>query len=576
MIERRKYSGAGLLLAGLLAVAAFLFWMLVLPFHICYQEQALYFPYTAGHLLESLSFPGGIALLVGDFFTQFFIKAWAGALVMAVLTAGVQVMTAKVMHCTEDAALLPLSAVPAVCCWAFICDLGSLLSGPVALCLALGAWLLVEGRGRVWAFALVPVVYWLAGPMAYVFVSLAVIDALRCGGKPSWCTVSALLAEMLLTLLAAVLVCRQYPVRRLCLGVLYNHMPDRYTYPFYLMIASVPVVAVIAALLRRERRRKPMPVFALLLVLVAAGSFFYIRPVTDKERESVYAYDISAMHRDWDSIVKMAQKKVPGTPGEVTCLNLALVMKGLSGDMLLNFRQAGIQGLFPNYDSYMLLKVPGAEALYQAGLLNMALHYSFEAYQTVPGFRESARHLKRLAEINMITGNRAIADKYLKALSSTLFYGRWAKAHLADPSLAASDPEYSRLMEYNYSGPEIYDDMEEFPKQLALRKLVKERGKADFAYHYLLTYDLLAKDGASFLEDFYLAPQQGPVPVIYQQALAFSWLAGGCQGDVDCELVSDEVASLAKSFLKDISTKNVSYMRSHYGKTYWFYYANNK
>ena len=319
-----------------------------------------------------------------------------------------------------------------------------------------------------------------------------------------------------------------------------------------------------------------VPVLVAVSAVITLASFAYVKKHCSKDMESIYAYDYHAANRQWDKILEMAEKKTPRTPSEVICLNLALVMKGESGNRLFEFFQSGIPGLFPNYDTYVFLKFTGSEALYQAGLLNMALHYSFEAYQTFPGGKESARHIKRMAEVNMIKGVEDVAEKYLKVLSHTLFYGKWAKKYLQDQSLILEDAEYSRLVGCRNSDPDIFDDMYDFPKQAILRSQVAKSGKADESYHYLLAYDLLDKDPESLASDIRLAKIDGPIPELYQEALLVPWITAGGKADYDRELVSDKVLEKAQAFVKDLQTgRTIPYMRSHYGKTFWFYYSSN-
>ena len=557
--------------------------MFVLPYHVLYQEEIQIFPYTWQHLKQCLAFPGGVASYMGEFFVQFFHVEWLGALLLAVLTALAQVQSWRVMSSVKkdiDNAWYPLSFIPAVCFWAFLCDAGNLVSALVAFLLICEAAVIVckSKRDKLWLPA-IALTYYLAGPMAFILAVVAIVDIFAASSEKR----SAKVLDAALTILTCVLVAvvsaiifTQYPLKSLLCGVEYSHMPGQYTASFWTSVISLPAVLLVSLLTGRKPLGKKTRIAVLVAVsaVISLASFLYVREHRSKEMERIYAYDYCAASRQWDKIIAMAEKKTPRTPAEVICLNLALVMKGESGDRLFDYFQAGIPGLFPNYDTYVFLKFTGAEALYQAGLLNMALHYSFEAYQTFPGGRESARHIKRMAEVNMIKGTEDVAEKYLKVLSHTLFYGKWAKKYLQDQSLILEDAEYSRLAGCRNSDPDIFDDMYDFPKQAILRSQVAKSGKADESYHYLLAYDLLDKDAESLANDIRLAKIDGPVPELYQEALLVPWITAGGNADYDRDLVSDKVLAKAQAFVEDIQTgRTISYMRANYGKTFWFYYS---
>ena len=524
-----------------------------------------------------------MASYLGEFFVQFFHVSWLGALLLAVLTALAQVQSWRVVssvNADADNAWYPLSLIPAVCFWGVLCDAGNLVSALVAFLLICEVAVIVckSKRDKLWLPAIV-LAYYLAGPMAFILAVVAIADIFAAGSaKRSVRLLDSVLVILTCVLVAVVspIVFTQYPVKSLLCGVEYSHIPGQYTASFWTAVFSLPVLLLVSMFLGRKPLGNKARFYVLVAVsaVISLASYAYVKKHCSKDMERIYAYDYCAANRQWDKILAMAEKKTPRTPPEVICLNLALVMKGVSGDRLFDFYQSGVPGLFPNYDSYVFLKFTGSEALYQAGLLNMALHYSFEAYQTFPGGRESARHIKRMAEVNMIKGTGDVAEKYLKVLSHTLFYRKWAKRYLQDQSLMLEDAEYSRLVGCRNSDPEIFDDMYDYPKQAILRSQVAKSGKADESYHYLLAYDLLDKDAESLANDIRLARIEGPVPELYQEALLVPWITAGGNADYDRDLVSDEVLAKAQAFVKDLQTgRTVSYMKAHYGKTFWFYYS---
>ena len=77
----------------LFGVAVLLFFGLAYPHHLHYQEQYQLFLFDSNYVWEIVRMPGGIADLLGRFCTKFFLFAWVGALIIALLLSAVQLMT---------------------------------------------------------------------------------------------------------------------------------------------------------------------------------------------------------------------------------------------------------------------------------------------------------------------------------------------------------------------------------------------------------------------------------------------------------------------------------------------------
>ena len=81
----------------LFGVAVLLFFGLTYPHHLHYQEQYQLFLFDCTYVWEIVKLPGGIADLLGRFCTQFFLYAWVGALIIALLLMAVQLLTLRLV-----------------------------------------------------------------------------------------------------------------------------------------------------------------------------------------------------------------------------------------------------------------------------------------------------------------------------------------------------------------------------------------------------------------------------------------------------------------------------------------------
>ena len=82
----------------LFGVAVLLFFGLAYPHHLHYQEQFQLFLFDSAYVWDIVKLPGGVADLLGRFCTQFFLYAWVGALIIAVLLSAVQLLTLSTFY----------------------------------------------------------------------------------------------------------------------------------------------------------------------------------------------------------------------------------------------------------------------------------------------------------------------------------------------------------------------------------------------------------------------------------------------------------------------------------------------
>ena len=122
----------------LFSVAVFLFFGMAYPHHLHYQEQYQLFLFDSTYVWDIIRLPGGVADLLGRFCTQFFLFAWVGAAIIAVLLSLIQLLTLRL---TNWGWLYGLSFVPSFLLWLFLLDEHALLGGIWAVLLTqLAMW----------------------------------------------------------------------------------------------------------------------------------------------------------------------------------------------------------------------------------------------------------------------------------------------------------------------------------------------------------------------------------------------------------------------------------------------------
>ncbi|MCR4582765.1 MAG: DUF6057 family protein [Prevotella sp.] len=439
----------------LFGVAVLLFFGMAYPHHLHYQEQFQLFLFDDNYTCLLLSQPGGLADLLGRFCTQFFLFAWVGALIIALLLCLVQLLMHRLIG---GGWLYGLSFVPSFLLWLFLLDEHALMSGVWALLLTLlVAWIVISlSRGKLRYVLLIvalPILYYLAGP-----------------------------------------VCCPIPVDSLWSGAHYYRYPA--IFPWLLWGAAVSVWAIgCVVILLRRMKKAPSPHYAhLTFALVAVVMGVVVWKSANFKAEKVMQYDFMACHQQWNRILETVNREQPNNQVGVTVQNLALAMQGLLLDHIFDYHQNGIAGLLPDVQSDAFSSLPTAEAFYQLGMINVAQRTVFEAQEAILDFQKSARSYKRLAQTNLINGQYEVARKYLSTLQKTLFYRDWADETLlllGNEQAIAAHPEYGRLRQWAYKDNFYFSD-HVTPEML--ESLYYGNPDNHMAYQYLLAYYLLTGD----------------------------------------------------------------------------------
>ena len=445
----------------LFAVAVFLFFGLAYPHHLHYQEQYQLFLFDSTYVWDVVKQPGGVADLLGRFCTQFFLFAWVGAAIIALLLSAVQLLTLCLFR-NHEGWTYGLSFVPSFLLWFFLLDENALLSGVWAVLLSLLiAWVIVKlTKGwvrHVLLIVAIPILYILVGP-----------------------------------------VCFPIPIDNLWLGIHYHRYPTVFPWLLWAAAFSAFVLWITGTVLRDTISKgnwiiRTVPVI-LSFALVAVIMGFLVWKNANFKAEKVMQYDFMACHQQWNRILETVNVEKPNNQIGVTVQNLALAMRGMLLEHMFDYNQNSIHGLLPDVKEDATSPMPTAEAFYQLGMINVAQRTVFEAQEAILDFQKSGRCYKRLAQTNLINGQYEVARKYLTALQKTLFYRDWANETfplLGNEKAIASHPEYGRLRQCAYNEDFYFSD-HVTPEML--ESLYYRNTDNRLAFQYLLAYYMLTGD----------------------------------------------------------------------------------
>ncbi len=578
------------LLSLLLGTGVFAFFYGIYPYHILYQEQFQLFRFSADYAWEKAAYPGGVADYAGRFLTQFWVFAWAGALVMALLLVALQRLVAAVaVGLCRKRGLYPLTFVPSLVCLVLCCDENYLPAAIIQLVIALAAVCLYR-QLPVWrwrgltAGLLAPVVYWMAGGGAWLFITLCwFMESVYFMGLTRKQRI-VLVGFALATGIGVWMIAGnwlQYPFAQLWAGrgadrfllkKAWNEM-GLIVLPWLAVVLTCLVVHVIPVSWVVYRRK--LWLVGLTLVLSAA-TLTGVWLAADREKEELMGYDYHIRQQQWGEVIGMADRQTPRSSLAAAYLNLALAKTSRLGDDLFRYAPDGPQDLFPDSGRDYFSPLPTAEIYYYLGMTWDAGRMAFEAMEGLPDFEQSARGVKRLAEVNIINGQYAVARKYLLLLQQTLFYRRWATdalTYLYADEQVDRHPEWGSLRAKRFR-LDFFSAKEKMETMLAI--LYKTNTDNHMAYEYLLAYVLLEKNLEHFYSHYLFGGEgveYSRIPRSYQEALLLIW---SLEKDINAEKpwdIAPELVTQIKAYaaLFSASGDAEAALKKDFSQTAWYY-----
>lgn len=518
------------MLSLLFGMAVFLFWWQRYPFALSYHEQFQLFLFDSDYLATRLAEPGGIARYLSEFLVQFYNNVVFGAVIIALLLVLMQRLVWRLMD-QQNKTWYPLSFLPSLVTWYMMGDQSLLLAFPLALIMVLSVMACVKSLGMkrlsvvaLCLLILVPLVYWVCGP---VVLMLAVYLPLS-GQKPilrdALLSVAAVVYGVLCILLSSLIV--PYTVSQLFCGLGYY----RFFESFMLLMILLQLLLVALPLCGRflPEIKVGKAHYTLLGVQVVALTVLMLAVVPtnyDAKTYELIEYDYLVRTQQWDAVIKKAEQQTPDLPMSVCATNLALAMKGELTTRAFDFYQRGGQGLLPPFERNYTTTLVTGEAYFQLGLVNTAQRFAFEAMEAIPNYNKSVRCVRRLAETNLINGNYEVAQKYLKMLEKTMFYGKWAQrteALLGQEQQINSHPLYGQMRKKRIKEDFLFSDRE-------LDKICGQLLMADkentLALQYLLMFPVLDRDLNRFMNYMMFVSQTHPgySPRICQEMVTFAY-----------------------------------------------------
>jgi hypothetical protein len=433
---------------GILFILTFGFFAIAANYVLYFQETRHLFIFSDDYLMQYLQRPGAPLEYVARFLTQFYAFRIAGSLILALILTLPALILYRINKRTgaDNPFSILLALIPGFLMIIMQANYYHMMEYNLGYLVVLLCYLLQTSGwkyGNILLIILFPLLYYLAGGYALVFLALYIVHVLASteGNKKFVFPLLIILTTGATFLVFWKLIFLQ-PVQLFVLSPL-PLLENRYYIAAFIVltlyiICYPPVLSFTGRVKLNFSKKKLYPAISLALVFLL--TVFALFRVYNPQNARVINLEKMVFREQWEKAIQLHEKKPSRNLIGQYFYNLALSETGQLCNRLFKGNQNFLAGslVLPWGDIHL---DRGGYFHYSIGLINEAHRWAYEE-MVVYGYRP--QNIRMLAKTSLITGNYEMAHKYLDILKRTIFYRKWAKEFekLADnPSLIASHPE---------------------------------------------------------------------------------------------------------------------------------------
>jgi hypothetical protein len=534
-----------------------------------FMEQYMMFQTTSDYLVRHLTEPGGMVGYLTDFISMGFYYPLCAALVIALIAGIVSYSFHRFLKaCGVERSML-IAVAPATLLLLFPQEsIAHMLTLTVAIPLA-AAYTAIKNDKARWSigFIALTAIYFLAAPANLIFALMVAVYELiahrRYGVAATAIAWSALLPLLAMNIFYTI------PMREAYIGKHIAHPEVAFPAALWVMGTIYPILAVALRLIGNKRfivsdKWHTRVEYSALAITLIACIIFKVDLMGQP-----YMYDHLAREGKWEKIVEHSQRYGIRDFDALIYTNLALSHTGRMATDFTRTPQLGLYGLYPRDTKYYIQNILSSEVSWQVGHVNTAQRTAFIG---TLGSRRSVqpRMMKRLVETYIVTGEMAVAEKFIKVLESYPRLSAWASSMrplLNEEVAAATDwvAEKRRLMPVTDN---LYDMQNSFPK--SVEAIIMDCPENKAALEYLLSFVLMYKDINNFMG--YIEPYKGQnLPKLYQEAICVYQATKPDEQILEAYNIDPKIWNRFANYDRNIQMMNAETAYKMYGDTYYYY-----
>ena len=568
-------KGLMLAVAFILLASSFLYFQLIVPYHIFFKEQIQLFIFDSNYLLSYFSKSGGLACLIGDFLTQFLYLKGGGAIVISLLFVSEWLLITLILNSFGVKQWAPLWALlPVIAEWMITGEIYFSIAMSVAFALVLLAiyfYIHIQNKAvsAGLGIALIPILFVFTGSAMFLFPVFVLLYEIHKGKKNRYVYWLALIVLAVvipylfrLHYLMTVKQAYFYPM----LGI--KQMGSSMLMVLILFLASFKGI--------REWHVTALS-FSLVVLFVLIFGITGLKFTTNLQQEKILGLATEAYFENWDKVLKIAEKSKMKNPIATYYTNLALSKQRQLGDRMMEFYQPFTSGLFlpVGQESNWFVIFFSSDVYFYIGDMNMAQH-SATLGMTFSPYQRSARLIQRLVEINLVSEDIPAAMKYIRMLESSWFHKKKA-AQLKEMALTTNPDSYTWLQNKRNQIHTSDILLSSRNRQASLELLLKTNPDNYAALDYLLAYHLMNKNISGFFNVYsiYCKGKTHYVPKAYAEALLIYFASSKTPPEKVAEyninpLIINDFNEYTK--LYESTNGNLELLQEKFPHTYWLFY----
>lgn len=535
----------------------------------CFMEQYMMFQTTSQYFMQHLTEPGGMVEYITEFISMGFYYPLCAAVVIAIILGVISLSFNRYLKaCGIERGMLA-AIIPAFLLLLFPQEtIAHFITLTIAITSATLYTTIKREKVR-WGvgFIMITLSYFLSAPANIIMALLMAIY--ECLTQRRYAISTAAIAWSALLPLLAMNTFYIVPMREAYLSRHLHHPEVEFPAALYVIGIAYPTWAVIMYIIRNKvlissDKWRARAEYTTLTLAILACLLFKIDLM-----EQPYLYDYYAREGEWEKIVNHSQLYGVRDFDALIYVNLASSHIGKMPDNFTRTLQMGLYGLYPRETKYYIQNILSSEVAWQVGHVNTAQRTAFIG---TLGSRRSIqpRLMKRLVETYIVTGEMAVAEKFIKILESYPRYKKWATTQrsLLDEQVAASTDWVAEKRRMMPTTDNRYDMQNSFPK--ALEAIIQDCPENKPAMEYLLSFVLAYKDVANFMN--YIAPYKGQtLPKLYQEAICVYYATEGDEKALEAYKIDPAIWNRFMAYNRSMQMMNAETAYKMYGDTYYYY-----
>lgn len=538
------------------------------------------------YFLQHISYQGGTAIYIGEWVTQFFHIQWLASAIVSILLASIYISINQIIKSFFSVNFSVMALIPAIGYGLLITNDFYYLSGAIALSIL--PWLIVIYAKiqslvskTVYGLIATAIAYWLLGAVYIPFVITVILIELyqkyitQLNQRQS--VISYIVALLALAVFMP-LFSRYYltinTIQQSFLSPAYYKFTIIFPKPLWLLLASLPLIFIAHWILNQFKKISVWITAILLIFICSLTTYGYIN-IPNKAEELEMKYSNLVYQQKWNEIIHQAEIQKPEGKQAKLALILALAQTHQLGERLFEFNPTPTDFFIP-YEVHGMAPLIANEPYFYLGMVNFAQMLAMESLDSSPDAVMPVRAVKRYAETCIITGQYAIAEKFLGYLKKTLFYRDWAtnaSQYLYNDNKVNEHPVWGGLRKKQIKDT-FYFNLAQI--DLAYVYLLRSDANNQMAFDYLMASCLLQKDINSFMKFLPLKiASDSTLPQAYQEALAFiETITTDIPPALKTVKISNKVRDQLKNYAQAFNSggrNNPSAMKPLFGNTYWYY-----